>query len=321
MLVIFHVFLILGLCFVLYKASEWLIEAIRTVADGGFLGKFLLASIFAGFFSATPEIFVSITSSLEGTPHIAFGNAIGSNIANLGLVFTLAILISPMRIIVRNEDFSLKTVFMLMTAALFPFLLALDGSLSRVDGFFLISLFFLYSLYVFNKRPSFRTGLHNFFLRLEESLQKRKVRQAVMVIVGSVALLLVSSHFLVRSAIFLAEALSVRPFLIALFVIAPGTSLPELFVALTSIRKKEFDVLYGDIFGSLVTNANFVVGISALIHPYALRVFPEYLISLLGLLTIFVLFIIFSMTKRRFERWEAAVLFLTYIVFFLAESL
>lgn len=321
MLIFWHAAIIIALCFVMYKASEALVEGIHTLSNGGVFNKLLLASLFAGVATSMPEIFIAIVSSLEGSPNLAFGTAIGSNIANLGLVFSLGILLSPFMFHVHRQEFSLRTILLLLTSALFPFLLALDGSLSRVDGFFLVALFFVYSSYLFNKRGSHsQPGFFNYLRRLENFLHQGKVQRTLLHVVLALSVLLVSAHLMVKSATFLSTALGVRPFLIALFILAPGSSLPELFVAIASIRKREINVLYGDIFGSMITNANLVIGLSSLIMPYNLAVFPEYLLSLLGLLAIFFLFIYFSLSKSKFEKWEALLLFTLYLLFFLSES-
>lgn len=304
----------------MYKASDWLIQSIKAIADDGVFSKFFLASIFAGAFCALPELFIGITSAIEGVPNIAFGNSIGSSIGNLGLIFPLAILLSTSKLVVHKEDFSLNTVFFLLTASLFPFLLILDGSLSRIDGLFLIFLFVTYSLYLFNKRPKAEQGIRNFFRRLEYSFNKGKIKQALLMLFLSTMILVVSSHFLLNAAVYLAEALSVRPFLIAVFILAPGTSFPELFVSLNSIRKREFNVLYGDIFGSLIANANLVIGTTGLIANYQIQIFPEYLLSLVALIGIFTLFIVFSQSRKRFDRWEALILLGVYLAFFISET-
>ena len=162
-------------------------------------------------------------------------------------------------------------------------------------------------------------GFFNFLRRLDHFLHRKKVQKTVWQVLASLIALMISAHFLVQSATILSLALGVRPYLVAVFIIAPGTSLPELFVALTSIRKKEIDVLYGDIFGSMVTNANLVIGVSSLVQPYHLNIFSEYLLSLFGLLAIFLVFIYFSLTKNKFEKWEATLLFVLYLLFFFGE--
>lgn len=321
MLVLLNLLLIIGLCYLMYKAADWLITGIKTIADDGLFSKFFLASIIAGVFCTVPELFIGITSSLERVPTIGFGNSIGSSISNLGLIFPLAILLSTSKLVVHKEDFSLKTVFYLLTAALFPFLLVLDGALSQIDGLFLIALFVVYSLYMFNKRPHSERGIRTFFVRLEHLIHKGKIQHSLLLIFFAIIVLLTASHFLLGAVQFIAQALSIRPFLIAVFILAPGTSLPELFVSLRSIKKREFDVLYGDIFGSLISNANLVIGVTGLIRSYQVAVFPEYLFSLLGLLAIFSLFIVFSQTRKRFDRWEAVVMLGVYLLFFLSEAL
>lgn len=229
-------------------------------------------------------------------------------------------LLSTSKLIVHKEDFNLNTVFFLFTAALFPFLLILDGRLSRIDGLFLILLFFIYSVYLFNLRPKPKRGLRSFFQRLERSLNKGKTQQAFLVLFFATLILVVSSHFLLKAAISLAQLLQVRPFLIAVFILAPGTSFPELFVSLNSIAKREFNVLYGDIFGSLIANANLVIGSTGLLANYQIKIFPEYLLSLVALIGVFTLFIVFSQSRKRFDRWEAIVLLGLYFAFFLSET-
>lgn len=322
MLILRSIVVIFLLCLVLYKASEILIAAIKEIADDGLIGKFFLAGVFTGVATSVPEIFVGTISALENKPKLSFGNAIGSNIVDLGLVFSLAVLFAPAILKIRKDNFTLKTGFFILTSSLFPFLLALDGKLSRVDGFFLLALFFVYSVYIFNKRGEGRgSGIFSFLRRLETSLEKRDTQKALFLLIVSLLALMVGSHYLIKNSLFLAEILSVSPFLIAVFIIAPGTSLPELFVALASLQKKEVEVLYGDIFGSLITNANLVVGLASIIAPFKIEVFPEYFLSLLALLVVFILFVLFSLTKHKFERWEASFLILVYFLFFLLESL
>ncbi len=320
-----EVFVALALIFllslVLYRASEWLIGAIKVLVKDGVGSAFFLGSIFVGVATSIPEIFVGVISAVEKIPIVSFGNAIGSNIVNIALVFPAAILCAPYVLHIRKDNFSGKTTFLLMTSALFPFLLALDGKLSVFDGLFLISLFFIYSLYLFNKRVVEHRSSFNLLHRLETLIYKSTSRRALVVLAASLIVLLLGSHLLLQNALFLAERLNVNPYLVALFIIAPATSLPELFVALAAVRKHEIDVLYGDIFGSLVTNANLVVGLTSVIRPFSISLFPEHTLSLVGLVGSFTLFVAFSFTKKNFVKWEAMVLIAFYLLFLIAESI
>jgi len=311
---------ILALSFILYKASDYLVGAIHDLSGKTIFSVFFLASIFTGVATSIPELFVGITSAVEKNSEFGFGNAIGSNIANIALIMPIAILVSGMVLNIKRAHFSRQTILILLTASLFPFLLGADGTLSRIDGIFLLFLFFVYAIYIFNKRPSGVYGFRNVLARIVTSIEDKNIARAAIVAIGSTILMMFAAHFLLKSSLLLAHLLGIQPFLVALFIVAPGTSLPELFVAMVAIRKKEIDVLYGDIYGSLVANANLVVGLTALASPIRISVFSHYSLSIAALIITFSLFFIFSFTKRRFEKWEAIVLLGIYILFFLAET-
>ena len=311
---------ILALSFILYKASDYLVGAIHDLSGKTIFSVFFLASIFTGVATSIPELFVGITSAVEKNSEFGFGNAIGSNIANIALIMPIAILVSGMVLNIKRAHFSRQTILILLTASLFPFLLGADGTLSRIDGIFLLFLFFVYAIYIFNKRPSGVYGFRNVLARIVTSFENKNIVRAATVAIGSTILMMFAAHFLLKSSLLLAHLLGIQPFLVALFIVAPGTSLPELFVAMVAIRKKEIDVLYGDIYGSLVANANLVVGLTALASPIRISVFSHYSLSIAALIITFSLFFIFSFTKRRFEKWEAIVLLGIYILFFLAET-
>ncbi|MCR4329404.1 MAG: sodium:calcium antiporter [Candidatus Roizmanbacteria bacterium] len=311
---------ILALSFILYKSSDYLVKAIHDLSGRTIFSVFFLASIFTGVATSIPELFVGIISAVEKNSEFGFGNAIGSNIANIALIMPIAILVSGMVLNIRKAHFSRQTILILLSASLFPFLLGADGIISRFDGFFLLFLFFVYAVYIFNKRPTGVYGFRNVLSRIVMSFEDKNILKATIIAVGSTILMICAAHFLLKSSLLLAQLLGIQPFLVALFIVAPGTSLPELFVAMVAIRRKEIDVLYGDIYGSLVANANLVVGLTALIRPIRISIFSHYSLSIAALIITFSLFFIFSFTKRRFEKWEAVVLLGIYILFFLAET-
>lgn len=320
MIVVSLIVVILVLSFVLYKASDYLVSAIHDLSGKTIFSVFFLASIFTGVATSIPELFVSVTSAFEKNPEFGFGNAIGSNIANIALIMPIAVLVSGMILNINKAHFSRQTILVLLSASLFPFLLGADGVLSRFDGLFLIFLFVVYAAYIFNKRPHGVFGFKNALSRIVNPFENKDIRKAAGVASASVILMMIASHYLFKSSLLLASVLGIQSFLVALFIVAPGTSLPELFVAMVAIRKKEVDVLYGDIYGSLIANANLVVGVTALISPIRISVFGHYSLSIAALIITFTLFFIFSFSKRRFEKWEALILLFVYILFFLAES-
>ena len=320
MTILFAIIAVFVLCFILYKASEVFIHSIKALSDDGFLSKFFLASIFGGIATSIPEIFIGIASSLEKKPEIAIGNALGSNIADLSLVLPLAVLLLNQAININKEEISLKNAFLLLSSSFLPFLLAIDGSLSRVDGLFLIGMFFIYTFYIFQKRPSGIFGLFSFLKKISHEFHRKLIGKEFLSLLISLFTLIFTSDLLVRTTLFLSQALQIKIFLLSLFLIAVGTSLPELFVALQALRKHENAILFGDIFGSLVTNANLVVGLAGFIHPINFASLSTYTLSIIILFLSFILFTLFSFTKRKLEVWEAIVLLSLYVIFFILEG-
>lgn len=305
----------------MYKASEWLVRAIRILGDEGIFGIFFLSSIFVGVATSLPELFIAVNAAFAQTPQLYFGNIMGTNIADLAVVFPLAVLFIPIAVRVKRQEFSSRTVLLLITSTLFPFVLALDGLLSRWDGVFLVALFVLYSVYIFSHNTSRDVGFTSLWHRARRIFQREEsIYKAGIVVVFSVFVLIVASRLIVKNALLLTATMPISPFLVGLFILAPGTALPELFVGLAAARKKEVDILYGDIFGSLITNANLVIGISSIIYPFRFVMLPEHALSLLALFGAFVLFVTFTFTKREFARWEAVALILFYIIFLVAVS-
>jgi len=136
-----------------------------------------------------------------------------------------------------------------------------------------------------------------------------------------VALLLFSADMIVRIASKMALALNLPLLLIGLFLVAVGTSLPELAFELRAVREKEPGMVFGDLLGSVVANGTLIIGLVALIAPIRIRAFNEYLLATMAFVLLFGLFYLFIRTKRKLERWEGAVLLGVYLLFILLEFL
>ncbi|MCR4326751.1 MAG: hypothetical protein NUV52_03790, partial [Candidatus Roizmanbacteria bacterium] len=268
------------LAFILYRAAHYLVIGIREVSRT-FTGTFFLAALATGIATAIPELSIGISSAVTGNSMVGFANALGSNTATIGLILPLAALASGMVVQVRTAHFSRKTTMVMLTAALFPFLCGMDGTISRIDGLFLLFLFFVYGTYLFHKRPKDLFGFKSTIAQVRNIIFKPKLFSAWTLIVIAILILGVASYAMVQNGILLSEAVGVSPFLVGLFLLAPGSALPELFIALIAIQKRQIDVLYGDIFASLITNANLVVGLIAVISPIRVIALPQYLMAII----------------------------------------
>jgi len=319
MSVMFKIFLLFTTAFFVYKASEVLIYSFKLLTKDGFLEKFFVAAIFAGIATSLPEIFVAISSSLENVPSLSIGNALGSNIADLAFVVPLAIFLSGNIARVNRENFSRKNALLLLTSTVLPFMLVLDRVLSFYDGLFLIFMFFVYAVYLFSKKD--RHGLFSFLGRVRRMLSKPHFWKGIFGLFVSLVILIIGSEVIVKLALSLSSDLDLSVFVAGLVFVALSTSLPELFVATAALAKGEDEIFFGDILGSLVTNANLVIGLSVLRRPVVFLDLSSYAVSVVILFLVLALFYIFALTKRKIEKWEAAVLFASYLLFLILEKI
>ena len=220
-----------------------------------------------GFGTSAPELVVSAVATLKGNSGLAVGNAIGSNIANMGLVLGATALIYPLRM----ESQALKREYpMLLLIMLVCFLMALDGRYSHLEGIALLAGLVVVIIWII------RIGLHR---PLSDPLAEEfdaeipkdiPTRTALFWLAVGLIVLPVSSTFLVDGSITIARALNVTDTVIGLTIVALGTSLPELATAITAALHKEDDLAIGNIIGSNIFNLLGVLGIAAVLQPVEL---------------------------------------------------
>ncbi len=217
-----------------------------------------------GFGTSAPELVVSAVATLKGNPGLAVGNAIGSNIANMGLVLGVTALIYPLRL----ESTALKREYpMLMLIMLVCFLMALDGVYSQLEGSILLVGLLLVVIWIIRigmHRPLSDPLAEEFDAEIPKDIP---TKTAVFWLLVGLTVLPVSSIFLVDGAITIARVLGVTDTVIGLTIVALGTSLPELATAITAVLSKEDDLAIGNIIGSNIFNLLGVLGIAAVIQP------------------------------------------------------
>ncbi len=215
------------------------------------------------FGTSAPEMFVSAFAAWQGSPGLAIGNALGSNIANVALVLAAAALVAPLSIHSQTLRREIPLMFVVMA---FAFLLLRDGELSRFDGVLLIAGilgFTGWSLWL-ARRTRYTDPLQQEFAK--EVGKVDSVRRAWWWLLSGLLLLVVSSRLLVWGASGIATALSISDLVIGLSIVAVGTSLPELAAAIAAARKGESDMVVGNIVGSNIFNLLAVLGIAGAIQ-------------------------------------------------------
>jgi cation:H+ antiporter len=314
--------IIAGLLLLIWGADRFVHGAAATARNLG-VAPLLIGLTVVAFATSAPEILVAIVAAARGETDLAVGNAIGSNIANIGLVLGTVAMIRPIQMTsatLRREMPALLAVS-LLTVSLF-----LDSYLSRVDGFVLLT--GLLIVMVWLVRLGIRSSATDSMTADYEAEIPRdmSMRTAILWLIIGLGTLLLGAEFMVDGAIEIALALGVTGLVIGIVLVALATSLPELAVSLVSALKGEYGLALGNIVGSNTFNSLAVIGAAAIIGPAAL---PPSVLSLHIFVLVAFTLVLFAMTydydgKGEISRLEGVALllaFLAYDGYVVAQSL
>jgi cation:H+ antiporter len=247
--------------FFLVKGAEFAVKHVTVVARHYRISEFVVSFVVVGFVSTFPEFFVLIMSALDGTHTLGLGTVLGNNITDLTLVLGL-IALSAGALRVESREIRHDFVFVLLT--LLPVVLALDGELTRVDGFILLiaGAGYIRELVRDSKAFSkvFKDGFPGTF-----------VRSAILFGV-SLGVVLLSSWFVVRFAEGLAADLELPLLVVGLVIVALGATLPELTFGIRAAMKGTSNLALGQLLGCVILDATIVIGIVALVSPFTLAI-------------------------------------------------
>ena len=259
--------LVAGFLLLVWGADRLVAGASATARNLG-VSPLIIGLTIIGFGTSAPELVVSAVASLKGNAGLAIGNAIGSNIANMGLVLGITALIFPLRI----KSNALKREYpMLLLVMLVCFLMALDLSYNRTEGTGL--LIGLGVVIVWIVRIGMQRPLSDpLAIEFEAEIPKNvPTKIAVFWLVIGLIVLPVSSTFMVDGAVAIARMLGVSDIVIGLTIVALGTSLPELATAITAALNREDDLAIGNIIGSNMFNLLGVLGIASAVQTVELQ--------------------------------------------------
>jgi len=241
------------------------------------LPNMLVATTLAAFATSSPELAVSSLAALAGRPGIGLGDALGSNVVNLGLILGAALLFGPL--VARFEEYR-RDFLLALAVPLLTLLLALDGKLSRTDGGLLLLLFTVWMTLV-----SRQALAHRRHAAVSVDAPAHAARACVLLLVGLAALILAGRLF-VSGASGIATTLGVRPYVIGATLVAVGTSLPEIVTVLLSRLRGHDDVGLGTLLGSNLFNGLAVVGVAASIQPITVPLAEVGVAVALGIITV-----------------------------------
>ncbi len=259
--------IIAGFIMLIWSADRFITGAAATARNFD-VPPLVIGLTIVGFGTSAPEMMVAGFAAYDGSPAMAIGNALGSNITNITLVLGIAALISPLDV---HSRIIKKELPILLFATLLAMALMRDMSLSQFDGFILLSLLFLLMWWITRAgmKDLSDDALTNEYI--EELPDRMSTSHALFWLVAGLILLTISSKVLVWGAVELAMEFGVSELIIGLTIIAIGTSLPELAASITGALKNEHDIAIGNVVGSNLFNTLGVLAIPALISPGQLQ--------------------------------------------------
>lgn len=301
--------LVIGIIVVI-KSADWLTSGAVGMAERIGVPQIIIGLTIVAMGTSMPEFFVSLMSAINGTPDLAVGNIVGSNIFNALLIVGCAAMVAPITI---QHTTVKKDIPVAVFASLLLMGMTLDGHISRIDAAILFGVFIAYiGITLRGAKTEDDTA--------DEEKKPMPVLKAVMLVVVGLAGLVIGSDVFVDNATAIAHTMGISDAVIGLTIVAGGTSLPELATSVVAAKKGNSGIAIGNVLGSNVFNILMILGITGLITPMTISGIT--VIDLAMMVISMILLWLFSFTKYRIERWEGVVLtaiFIGYITWLVAN--
>lgn len=309
-----YLLLVLGLI-LLSKGADYLVDGSSSLAKRFNIPTLAIGLTIVAFGTSAPELIVNIFAAIESNGNIAFGNIIGSCIANILLILGICALITQVKIHQSTIWKEIPLAFIsLLVVFIFSNILFLDNIemkfLTRSEGLILILFFLIFLSYVYSMAKSSKEK-NNYNIEIKK-LSNLKIGAYI---IGGLVALFLGGQWTVNGAIIIARNLGISEFLIASTIVAIGTSLPELITSAKAAMKNDVDLAVGNIVGSNIFNVLFILGITAIINPI---LFPKLVAFdlLLALIATGLLFVFIFVGKRyHLTKIEGIVFLVLYLIY------
>jgi len=328
---------LLGLIF-LVKGSDYFVKSASSIAKKLGVSEFIIGLTLVAIGTSLPELFSSVAASIRGESGIVIGTVIGANVANLTLIAGIGALIYTIKI---KREVLKRDGYMLLFSTLLLGIFLLNKTLSRIEGGIFLLIFFVYIIYLLkannekNKHNYFREFVP-YFLKLGylkeiknklfgkkekymsgktpiKKFNKKDLFYDFLILILSGIMIAFGAKYFVSEAVNLAH-LFLLPTIFIGIIMAIGTTIPELSVAISASRKGRGDIILGNVLGSCITNTFLILGISSLINPIRiLNITLIYFVPFLILIAI--LFLVFIKTNWKLKKIEGGALIISYFLF------
>lgn len=306
---LFSILLLIAGIVSLYFGAETLVRGSASLARRLKLTPLVIGLTVVAFGTSMPEMVVSVGAALSGTGAIATGNVVGSNIANIALILGVSAIICPLAVHVRviRIDLPLMVLISFVLGAILY-----DQSVGRLEGAFFIIGLIAYTAFTLRAvRGETADTQHVFEDAIPEKLVS--VPASIGLVASGLVLLVLGARLLVTGAVTIAETFGLSEAVIALTVVAVGTSLPELATSIVAALKKEGDIAVGNVVGSNIFNILGILGVASVTRPLTETGMSPVDLGLM--IALAVLLLPLARTGWRLNRWEGGFLLLTYVAY------
>jgi cation:H+ antiporter len=309
-----EVWLSVGLGLVLLLVGgELLVRGAVASATSLGVSPLLIGLTLVGFGTSTPELVTSVTAALNGSPGIAVGNVVGSNIANILFILGLSSVIYPMAV---NPKGFRRDAMMLLAAALACLGVVLAGRMGMLVGVAFLAGLLAYVVFVYlqERRAPDEAALVAEHRAQDARGGPRQLALSLAMAVGGIAITIFGARFLVDGSIAMAKGLGVSDTIIGLTIVAIGTSMPELVTSVMAALRKHADVAHGNIVGSCIFNVFFILGSTSIIQPIDI---PTQIASfdIWVMLCATGLLVYFVRSGATLQRWEGWIFLTSYAAY------
>jgi len=289
----------------------YLVKSLEKIARFLHISEFSAAFIIMAFATSIPELFVGISSALQGNPALSLGNVIGASIIDLTLITGIFIVLAR-GIKLDSKRVGKGIYFMFLSILLIIVLYLIGNSLSRIDGVILLLLFSMNSYRILKKSEKYTAKFNN-----EKEKTSKKVK-FILIFLISLIVLFISSSYVVKYSHLIALDLNLPEIIIGLFLLSIATTLPELVFGINAVLLKHPEMSIGDQTGTVFTNICLVLGIVAIIKPITV-VFTPFIVSTAFLFLSAFIFIAFIKSGKKLEVFEGVSLIILYLIFVIIQ--
>lgn len=305
-------FILLGFA-LLIKGADFLVEGASNISKKFHIPEIIIGLTVVSIGTSMPELFVSITSAIDGYPDMAVGNVVGSNACNMLLILGLSAVIRPIEF--KRETRLIEIPICLAITIIFMILANINQDVKKVEGIILVvlfALFIIYTIVMARKGEKFESKGQE---REEIVEEKTPIWKDILYIIIGIIALKIGGDLTVDHSVNIANIFNISEKIISVTILAIGTSLPELVTSVTAAFKGKSDIAIGNIIGSNIFNMLLIIGVSSIIAPITYNITYNVEMSLLILGTIILSAFPLIPPKNKMDRLNGIAFLLLYGVY------